>query len=247
MHETGMLSWALLGMLILFGILGAVGAIFAWRMALREPEREPKIEVLAGIGGGLVTGIAIGVSALFLEVEIGESQKDAAWRANIEIAAVIPGFTPGDRDVKDINFSGKVLRDADFTGAELKGVRFRDADLRGAVFDNAKMQDAELIGANLEDSSLKGADLTGAKLESANLTGAIVNVPKTTFKNAHVDKYTCWPVGVDRKKVDAATIYKDNVERYVPVPESPEGDKDKFLGGQPAPHCDKWKHGKLVR
>ncbi|MFF8382128.1 pentapeptide repeat-containing protein [Streptomyces kanasensis] len=224
-------------MLILLGILGAVGAIFAWRMALSEPEREPRIEVLAGIGGGLVTGIAVGISALFLEQTLGEAQKYAAWRANIEIAAVIPGFTPGDRDVKGINFSGKVLHDADFTGADLRGVRFRDADLRGAIFDNAKMQGAELIGANLQDASLRGADLTRAELESANLTGAVVNAPETTFKDARVDKHTCWPAGVERKKVHAATMYKADAERYVPVPESPEGDA--FLGGQQAPVCDK--------
>ncbi|MFF9864201.1 pentapeptide repeat-containing protein [Streptomyces sp. NPDC013953] len=245
MPETGAWSWALLGMLILLGILGGAGAILAWRMAIGEPEREPRIEVLAGIGGGLVTGIAVGVSALFLEQTLGEAQKYAAWRANIEIAAAIPGFTPGDRDVKGINFSGKVLRGADFTGADLQGVRFRDADLTGAVFDGADMRGAELIGANLQDSSLKGTDLTEAHLESANLAGAIVNVPKTTFKHAHVDEYTCWPVGVDRKKVYAAMIYKDDAKRYVRVAESLE--KDDFLGGQQPPDCDKWKHGKPVK
>ncbi|MFD3545055.1 pentapeptide repeat-containing protein [Streptomyces sp. NPDC058655] len=185
----------------LLGVLGAAGAIFAWRMALREPEREPRIEVLAGIGGGLITGIAVGISALFLEQSLEVSHKYATWRANVEIADSIPGFTPGDRNIKGLNFSGKSLRNADLNGAELRGAQLRDTDLRGADLRNAKMQGANLVGANFFEADLRGAHLEGAKLHGANFTHAIVNGVETSYMGAAVNPLTCWPAEVDTKKL----------------------------------------------
>lgn len=133
--DTG---WALLGLLIFLGVLGAVGACFAWRMASKETEREPKIEVLVGIGGALITGIAVGVSVLYLQQALEESQKYAAWRANVEIAASIPGFSPAGRDIKAINFSGKALHNADLKGADLRNAQLRDTDLTGGRPDRSQ-------------------------------------------------------------------------------------------------------------
>ncbi|MEV7521686.1 pentapeptide repeat-containing protein [Streptomyces sp. NPDC091371] len=215
-------------MLILLGVLGAMGAVFAWWMAIKEPEREPKIEVLAGIGGGLITGIAVGVSALFLEQALSESQKYAAWRANVEIAESIPGFSPGDRDIAGINFSGKSLHNADLRGADLRGAQLRDTDLTGANLSEAKLQGAHLIGANFYEADLSGAKLDGAELHSANLTHALVNVEATTFHGAMVDSHTCWPEGVQQEKVDS-TI-PNNEER-----------------GEKVPKCTLWKDGERTR
>lgn len=223
-------GWVLLGVLILLGILGAAGAAFAWRMAIRESEREPRIEVLAGIGGGLITGIAIGVSALFLEQALGENQKYAAWRANVEIAEHIPGFAPGDRNIKGINFSGKTLKNADLKGADLRNAQLRDTDLTGADLRNAHMQGANLIGANFFEADVRGAEFDGAQLESANFTHAIVNVKETSFGGASVNALTCWPVGVDRELL-AEKILK--------------GDQhDGFPWGQQDPGCDFWEAGR---
>ncbi|MEU3774990.1 pentapeptide repeat-containing protein [Streptomyces sp. NPDC032472] len=114
--------------------LGGFLALRAWRMARREPESEPRIEVLAGIGGGLVCGIAVGLSALFMSESIRLSQEHASWRAGVESAASVPGFAAaGHDDVKTINFSGKSLHDANFNHADLRGAQFRDADLTGAT------------------------------------------------------------------------------------------------------------------
>lgn len=136
-------GWALLGVLILLGVLGAA---FAWRMAVKEPEREPRTEVLAGIGGGLITGIAIGVSALFLKQALEESQRYATWRANVEIAASIPGFSPGDRDIEGIDFSGTSLHNADLRGVDLCHAQLRDTDFTGADLSGAQLQGANLTG-----------------------------------------------------------------------------------------------------
>ncbi|MEU9159927.1 pentapeptide repeat-containing protein [Streptomyces sp. NPDC048424] len=230
MPDTG---WALLGVLIFLGILGAAGAIFAWRMAVREPEREPRIEVLAGIGGGLITGIAVGVSALFLEQALGESQKYAAWRANVEIAASIPGFTPGDHDIAGINFSAKELHNADLRGADLRNAQLRDTDLTGADLTGAKLQGANLIGANFYEANLTGAHLDGAELQSANLTRAVIDAEGTTFHGATVDKRTCWPDGVMQEKVDSVIVRNEG--------------RDTFRGGEKAPACSLWKEGDRTR
>ncbi|MFJ1563712.1 pentapeptide repeat-containing protein [Streptomyces erythrochromogenes] len=223
----------LLGVLILLGILGAIGAIFAWRMAVKEPEREPKIEVLAGIGGGLITGIAVGVSALFLEQALDENQKYAAWRANVEIAASIPGFSPGDRDIAGINFSGKTLRNADLSGADLQGAQLRDTDLTGADLSGAKLQGANLVGANFYEADLTGAHLDKAALQSANLTRAVVDTEGTTFHGAKVDAHTCWPDDIQQEKVDSVLVKNEG--------------HDGFRGGEKAPGCSLWKDGERTR
>lgn len=226
-------GWALLGVLILLGVLGAMGAVFAWRMASKEPEREPKIEVLAGIGGGLITGIAVGVSALFLEQALGETQKYAAWRANVEIAESIPGFSPSGRDISGINFSGKALHNADLRGADLREAQLRDTDLTGADLSGAKLQGANLIGANFYEADLRGAHFDGAQLHSANLTRAVVNTEGTTFHGAKVDSHTCWPDGVQQEKVDSV----------IPQNEGHDG----FRGGEKDPSCTLWRGGDRTR
>ncbi|MCX5156037.1 pentapeptide repeat-containing protein [Streptomyces sp. NBC_00291] len=227
------IAWALLGFLILLGVLGATGAVFAWRMAVREPEREPRIEVLAGIGGGLITGIAIGVSALFLDKQIEESQLYATWRANVEISDAMPGFTPGNRDIDGIHFSGKLMHNADFRGVKVRDGQFQDARLERSHFENAKMQGANLLGANLYEASLIGTNLDGADLRSANLTLAVVNGTETSFKGAKVDGHTCWPEGIDEKKLDTVIVTNE--------------DPDDFRGGEKAPHCTLWKGGERTR
>ncbi|MEU2395578.1 pentapeptide repeat-containing protein [Streptomyces sp. NPDC007369] len=233
-------------MLLLLGVLGALGAAFAWRMAVREPESEPRIEVLAGIGGGLVTGIAIGVSALFLEQSFGESQKYAAWRANVEIAESIPGFTPGGRNMDGINFSGKELSNADFREAELEGFRFRESILRGANLEGAQLQDANLIGANLYQAGLNGAALKGALLHSANLTHAELG-PATSFAGVKVNAYTCWPKGVPKKVLDEVVVEKHTDELTGKVLGPCDDLRDGIRGGEEAPRCTLWNGAKEVR
>ncbi|MEV4192808.1 pentapeptide repeat-containing protein [Streptomyces toxytricini] len=226
-------GWILLTVLIVLGVLGALGAVFAWRMAVKEPEREPKIEVLAGIGGGLITGIAVGVSALFLEDALGEKQKYATWRANVEVAASIPGFSPGDRDISGINFSGKSLHNADLRGADLHGAQLRDTDLTGADLSGANLQDANLVGANFYEADLRGAHFEKAQLQSANLSRAIINTEGTTFHGAQVDVHTCWPDGIQQEKVDS--VFSRN--------EAP----DAFPHGEKAPHCTLWNERERTR
>ncbi|MFK0253162.1 pentapeptide repeat-containing protein [Streptomyces sp. NPDC090445] len=236
----------MIGVLLLLGVLGAVGAVFAWRMAVREPESEPRIEVLAGIGGGLVTGIAIGVSALFLEQSFGESQEYAAWRANVEIAGSIPGFTPKHKNIDGINFSGKELPNADLSDAHLESFRFRETNLRGADLTGAHLQNAELIGTNLYQAGLSGAHLEGASLHSANLTHAVLG-PAKSFAGAKVNLYTCWPKGVPQEVLNKVTVEKHNDEVTGKVLGASDDMRDGIKGGEEAPRCTLWKGAEEVR
>ncbi|QES52161.1 hypothetical protein DEJ50_04520 [Streptomyces venezuelae] len=202
-------------------------------MAVKEPEREPRIEVLAGIGGGLITGIAVGVSALFLEQSLGERQKYSAWRANVEIAESIPGFTPGSRDIQGINFSGKTLRNADFRGADLRKAQLRDTDLTGADLRGARLQRANLVGANFYQADLRGAHLEGADLHAANFTRATIydrdRDRDTDFTRSVVNKDTCWPVGTDVPKLTRQVVNEP------PLPA--------LRWGGLAPGCALWENG----
>ncbi|MFJ9788240.1 pentapeptide repeat-containing protein [Streptomyces globosus] len=240
--------------MVLVAVLLLVGGVLAgraWAMAVKEPESEPRIEVLAGVGAGLITGIAVGLSAIFLEQAITAGQEYATWRASVEGAASIPGFTVAGHDIQGINFSGKSLRNADFAGVPLQGFRFRDTDLTGADFRGADLRGANLIGANLQDADLTGAKLNGALLHSANFAHA--SLPgRASFEGALLNARTCWPKSLerddlrDRLRDTKVQEYEDEesgktLTRYEDVQE------DELRGGQQVPDCTLWKNGLRVR
>ncbi|UFR00306.1 pentapeptide repeat-containing protein [Streptomyces sp. Go40/10] len=242
MPVAGPWQWALVSTLV---VLGVLFALIAWRMAVHEREQEPRIEVLSALGGGLITGLAVGLAVLFLQASFEQSQKYATWRANVEAAESIPGFTPGGRDIKGINFSGKNLRDADFRGLDLRGARFRDAVLQGATFDGADLEGAELIGADLEDASLNGADLHGALLQSTNMTHAeIGGVSPNALDGAQVNGRTCWPATVKTEQLRETWVRAFEDKRGHLVTPEQEQKEDGFKGGQkaPCPHLEDSAH-----
>ncbi|MFL4949067.1 pentapeptide repeat-containing protein [Streptomyces sp. MMS24-I31] len=123
-------------------------------MAIHQTEKGSRIGVLSAIGGGLITGLSVGLATLNLQIAFDASAKYATWRADVEAAESIPGCSPGNRDIHGINFSGNTLRDAVFTNVDLRGAQFRDTILKGAVFDGADLRGANFVGADLEASSL---------------------------------------------------------------------------------------------
>ncbi|QJT07380.1 pentapeptide repeat-containing protein [Streptomyces asoensis] len=203
-------------------------ALLAWRMAIKEREKEPRIEVLSAVGGGLITGLAVGLAVLFLQKSFEESQKYATWRASVEVAESIPGFAPNGRDIRGINFSGKRLHAADFTEADLEDSKLRDADLDGAVFNNANLRGADLIGANLREASLDGADLEGALLQDTNFAYAIVS-PK--IEKAQVNARTCWPPTMRSEMLEKVIVMPAYDKNGVKIDDM----KDGLKGGQRFP------------
>ncbi|WP_327711318.1 pentapeptide repeat-containing protein [Streptomyces sp. NBC_00464] len=162
-------------------------------MAKKGPEgTTARVEVLSGIGGGLITGFAVGLSVLFLERGFVAAQERAAWRANVEIAESIPGFTPGKRSLEGMHFAGKRLKDADFRNLDLHGVSFRDTELLGARFDGANLRGADFTNADLETAIFGKADLSKALLLGSNLGRADMAHVKSVHE-AQVNTNTCWP------------------------------------------------------
>ncbi|WP_411101887.1 pentapeptide repeat-containing protein [Streptomyces sp. cmx-4-9] len=174
-------------------VVGIGLAAYGWHMAKKGPEgTTARVEVLSGIGGGLITGFAVGLSVLFLEKGFVAAQERAVWRANVEIAESIPGFTPGNRSLAGMHFTGKRMKGADFSGLDLREISFRDAELLGADFDGADLRGADFTGANLETASFRKADLSGALLLSANLGRAEMR-DIVALRDTQVNKKTCCP------------------------------------------------------
>ncbi len=182
------LQWTLVSLLIVIGVLLAA---IAWRLAAGTHQASAESSVLSGVGGGLITGFAVSLSVFFLQNSFERGQEEATWRANVELAPNVPGFTPHHHSIKDISFTGKDLSDADFSGRPLAGYSFRDAKLHGANFEHADLKGVDFTGADLSEASLKNANLQGAwflstRMYLTDLTGA-------HYKDTQANYLTCWP------------------------------------------------------
>ncbi|WBO61636.1 pentapeptide repeat-containing protein [Streptomyces camelliae] len=235
MTSTGPWQWLLICTLL---VLGCLFAIDAWRLAVHQTEKGSRIGVLSALGGGLITGLSVGLATLNLQMSFEATTKYATWKADVEAATSIPGFSPGHRDIRGINFSGKSLHDADFTHEDLHGMQFRDADLTGAVFDGADLQGVNFVGADLESTSFMDSNLKNALLQSADLTHAAVNgsAPQN-YAGVQVNGRTCWPKNVDREILKTVTV-KPFWERddTILTPQQ-EQKEDGVRGGEIAPRC----------
>lgn len=76
------------------------------------------------------------------------------------------------QNLRNVDFTGAVLRDSSFKRADLAGADLTNVDARRAKFVSATLKDATLDGARLVQSDLTTADLTGASLKDADLTRA---------------------------------------------------------------------------
>ena len=163
--------------------------------------RADRAQLLGSLAAGVLTGAFATVAVLLLQQWLSASSADTAWRANVETAADIPGFAPGNHSLQGLNLSGKQLEDADLIGADLTGVDLNDTDLRGAYFGNANLQGVNMIGANLATAELPDANLSGAQLQAARFDEAYVwDTTFAEFKNgkwirAIANAETCWPRG----------------------------------------------------
>jgi uncharacterized protein YjbI with pentapeptide repeats len=178
----------------------------AWRLAgscttPADTSQATKAQLLGGLAAGVLTGAVATLAVLLLQQWLSASSADTVWRANVATAADIPGFTPGNHSLQDLNLSGKQLEDANLSGADLRGVPLEDTDLRGAHLGHANLQGDNLIGANLASAELPGANLSGAKLQAARFDNAYVEKARfAEFKNgkwirAIANISTCWPQG----------------------------------------------------
>ncbi|MFC9926680.1 pentapeptide repeat-containing protein [Streptomyces sp. NPDC127190] len=234
MPASGPWQWLLVGTLLVLGMLFAADA---WRLAVHQTEKGSKIGVLSAIGGGLITGLSVGLATLMLQASFDASTRYATWRADVEAAESIPGFSPGNRDIRGINFSGKSLFDADFTNADLRGSQLRDTKLYGALFDRAHMGGANLVGADMEASSFDHTDLRGALLQSANLTHAKMVETPQELAGAQVNARTCWPKGISLQMLKEVKVRNFTNKEGVVITAQQDKREDGIAGGEVAPHC----------
>ncbi|MET8580336.1 pentapeptide repeat-containing protein [Streptomyces collinus] len=181
-------QWALVIVLVVAGLLLAG---IAWKMAIGTHQASTESSVLAGIGGGLITGFAVSLSVFFLQHSFEKTQEEATWRANVQLTSRISGFNPHRHSVKGLTFAGKELLDADFSGMDLEGFSFRDAKLNGAVFDDADLKGANFIGADLSEASFRRANLEHALLLSTRMH--LTDLRGVRYKKTQVNYLTCWP------------------------------------------------------
>jgi hypothetical protein len=182
----------------LVGLLCAIGLLslfLAFRHAGHEKKlRAERAQVWAALGAGLLTGAAVAVGVVLLQQWDANSSANAVWRADVQTAADIPGFSPGSHSLRGLDLSGKELHDADLRGADLTDVQLRDADLTGSDLTNANLHDADLTGANLKAADLAGADLSGALIFDTQFQHANIGGIKS-LAGAQAEVTTCWPPG----------------------------------------------------
>jgi Pentapeptide repeats (8 copies) len=187
-------------------VLGVVLWVIAWQRAggsgtPANTSQANRAQLLGALAAGVLTGAFATVAVLLLQQWLSVSSADTVWRANVETAADIPGFTPGQHSLQGLNLSGKQLEDANLSRADLRGVQMQDTDLRGAYLGGAKLQGDNMIGANLASAELPGANLSGAQLQAARFDNAYVEKARfAEFKNgkwirAIANASTCWPQG----------------------------------------------------
>jgi uncharacterized protein YjbI with pentapeptide repeats len=93
--------------------------------------------------------------------------------------------TYSEFDVKNKDFSGKVLQSVDFARVDLEEANFSNTDIRGAVFNASNLAKANLSGADFSYGFGYLTNFDGANLTNANFQESILSF--STFKDATIN------------------------------------------------------------
>ncbi|MEM9275052.1 MAG: pentapeptide repeat-containing protein [Cyanobacteria bacterium P01_F01_bin.143] len=88
-------------------------------------------------------------------------------------------------DLKNKNFSGKVLQRLDFAKVDLSGANFSNSDLRGTVFNASDLSNANLQGADFTYGFAYLTDFQGADLSDAIFRETILSF--SSFEDTIID------------------------------------------------------------
>lgn len=180
--------------LILLGV-GLVGCVVAaWRAGDADSRVRDRAQVWGALSAGILTGAGVTVGVLVLQQWLSDANANALWRANVQTAAAIPGFTADHHTLQGLNLSGKQLQDAELRGANLRDVQLRDTNLTGADLAYAHFNGDVMYSANLSNTNLIGADLSGAQLQGVQFKHADIYSVKS-LRGAIANAATCWPAG----------------------------------------------------
>jgi uncharacterized protein YjbI with pentapeptide repeats len=132
-----------------------------------------------------------GPSQIFLtRAEVELALHGAEFRAQPTWAAIWPGATLVDLNLRDLDFSGLDLRGADFSGSDLQGASLAGANCQRAAFEGANLTGCHLTGAQLAKAKMgsvkcQGQDLRSVSLTEADLTEA--DLTETSLAGALAD------------------------------------------------------------
>lgn len=178
--------------LLAVGLVGCLRAI--WKAGSTDTHVVNRAQAWGSLCAGVLTGAGVTLGVLVLQQWLTDANANAVWRANVQTAASIPGFTPAGHPLHGLVLSGKDLHDADLRGARLQGLQMEDTNLVGAKLEGARLQRADLIGAKLQTAELGHANLSGAYLQDARFDFASVENVRS-FAGAQANAGTCWPAG----------------------------------------------------
>ena len=205
------------GCLLVVGLVGCLRAVR--NAASTNNEVAKRAQVWGSLFAGILTGAGVTVGVLVLQQWMADANASSVWRASVQSAASIPGFTEA-YPLAGLVLSGKDLRDAYLPQAHLEGLRMEDTILRGAQLHGAQLQDADLRGADLSTADLTGANLSGAKLQGARFDRASVE-HAASFADAQANAATCWPSGFLGRSISKgikAKPYDDGQGHKVTIP-----------------------------
>jgi len=106
-----------------------------------------------------------------------EEEQESKEQASLTHEEFLDALARGEKNFRDLDLRGILLRGANLTRVDLTGADLRGADLTAAVLTESDLSDADLRGAVLtaailRKSSLRGADLRKADLSKADFEGA---------------------------------------------------------------------------
>lgn len=120
-----------------------------------------------------------------------------------------PPSSYSNAELRDRDFSGKVLQMTEFSNTNLRRSKFRDADLRGAVMSASSLRDADLTGANLAYALAERVDFGGANLSNTIWTEAVLLF--STFEDANITGADFTEALLDGAQVKALCNVADGV------------------------------------
>ena len=95
------------------------------------------------------------------------------YRGRVILHVDLRGWSPLDRDLRDLQLKNCDLRGADLSQVDLRGANLTRCDLRRADLRRADLRHADLEGANLAGADLRGADLSGALVTATRFFAAL--------------------------------------------------------------------------
>ena len=112
----------------------------------------------------------------YQQIQIEDSILDYSYQ-------VITDKDFSNKDLKNANFEGTVMKNIDFSNSKLEGTNFRFSDMDKIIFKDANLENADISRAAITNS-----DFTNANVKDSKIFGSVlynVNLKKTNLENVN--------------------------------------------------------------